>query len=706
MGRFNMILLFGMDSWLKIVLLSIFLKNMKKLFTLVLLALAGTALFGQDTLRNGPPVLRHEMTPEELLRKGEIGRGFVETNPPTGPVRNVAEFERMQGALVRYPFGIPISLVKEMAEDVTVTTLVASASQKSTVISQYLANGVDTSHCNFLLAPSDSYWTRDYGPWFESDSAGQIGIVDFPYNRPRPNDDEVPKKVAEMLGIPWFGMNVISTGGNYMTDGFGTSSSTDLVYIENPTQTAAQINDKMDEYLGIANFRVVPDPNISTSIDHIDCWSKFLTPDRILIRKVLVSDPEYNALESAAAFWSSQICSYGYPYKVFRVMTPQDQPYTNSVILNNKVLLPIMNSNWDDSAKAAYEAALPGYEVIGFLGNPSTPWLSTDALHCRVMGIADNGLLRITHVPLFGNLPCETDHLVSADIMASSHMPVIADSVLVHYRINGGTFQPAVLHHTVANHYQGFIPKQPAGSVVEYYLSAADASGRHETMPLVGAADPFRFQTVYTNLTARPDTLWFLTPDDCLYGKITQIHNYLTSALSLDQVQQNGISLPWWVDSMSVATLPHLIASGDSVAIRVKMPLPVSTAPLTLFEVDSLKFSTPVGDQYVIIMVNKDLLEGLPQNEIRSSLGGPFPNPFIESTVIPVNIDTRGTVNIEILDIRGMVIKRILSGSHGPGNLQVGWDGTGETGVRVPGGVYYFRMTTGKQSEVKRVVVR
>jgi agmatine/peptidylarginine deiminase len=621
-------------------------------------------------------------------------------------VRNVAEFERMQGALVRYPFGIPISLVKEMAEDVTVTTIVASASQKNTVISQYVSNGVDTSHCNFLLAPSDSYWTRDYGPWFESDSAGQIGIMDFPYNRPRPNDDEIPKKMAEMLGIPWYGMNVISTGGNYMTDGFGISSSTDLVYIENPTQTSAQINAKMDQYLGISDFRVVPDPNISTSIDHIDCWSKFLAPDRILIRKVLVTDPEYNALESAATYWSSQICSYCYPYKVFRVMTPQDQPYTNSVILNNKVLLPIMNSPWDDSAKAVYEAALPGYEVIGFLGNPSTPWLSTDALHCRVMGIADNGLLRINHLPLYGNQPCETDYLIGADIMASSQQPVIADSALIHYRINGGVFQPALMHPVSANHYEGFIPKQPAGTVVEYYLSAADESGRHETMPLTGAADPYRFQTVYTNLTAIPDTLWFLIPEDCLYGKITQVHNYLTSALSLDQVQQNGISLPWSVDSMSVATLPHLLNPGDSVAIRVKMPLPVFSAPSMLFEVDSMKFSTPVGDQYVIIMVNKDLLTGVTSKEVKPSLGEPFPNPFRESVVIPISLDQRGVVTFEILDIRGKVIKRFLSDVCNPGNLQIHWDGTGETGERVPGGVYFCRMITGKQIEVKRIVVR
>ena len=226
------------------------MKTLAKIFFLfVLVILTGTYVKAQDNVQDHRPLLRHEMTPDELLRKSEIGRNFVETNPPIAPVRNVAEFDRMQGALVRYPFGIPISLIREMAIDVTVTTIVASTSQQNTVISQYVSNGVDTSHCNFLIAPTDSYWTRDYGPWFESDSSNQIGIVDFPYNRPRPLDDEIPKTLAGMLGIPWFGMNVFSTGGNYMTDGMGISASTDLVLVENPTQTSAQIAQKMNDYL-------------------------------------------------------------------------------------------------------------------------------------------------------------------------------------------------------------------------------------------------------------------------------------------------------------------------------------------------------------------------------------------------------------------------------------------------------------------------
>ena len=669
---------------------------------LILVMLMATSAIAQENSRIPRPALQHEMTPDELLRKSEIGRGFVETDPPFAPIRNVAEFDRMQGALVRYPFGIPISLIKEMAIDVTVTTIVASTAQQNTVISQYVANGVDTSHCNFLIAPSDSYWTRDYGPWFESDSSDQIGIVDFPYNRPRPNDDEIPKKVAAMLGIPWYGMNVISTGGDYMTDGFGISASTDLVWVENPSLTHAQIAQKMSDYLGISNYQVVPDPNISTTIDHIDCWGKFLAPDKILIRKVLTSDPEYTALESAATYWGSQTCSFGYNYKVYRVMTPQDQPYSNSVILNNKVLVPFMNSSWDDSAKAVYEAAMPGYQVIGFIGNPSTPWISTDALHCRVMGIADIGLLHIKHIPINGNQPCEYDYIVNAEIIASSHQPVTSDSALIHYQVNGGLYHTALMIHSTGNHYSGVIPKQAAGSVIKYYLTAADQSGRHASAPLIGAADPYTFHTIYTNLTPVPDTVWVNTISEG--RQIIQLHNFMASAISLNAVQQFGTSIPWWVDSMSVAVLPHLVNPGDSFAVRITMAFPLSLNPVIEYAIDSMRVTTDAGSFHVIIMVNKALLTSINEPVRHVEIGNNYPNPFSTVTTIPLEINQRSSISIEILDIRGAKVKTLVSQVFEPGTITIQWDGTDYHGNKLPSGIYLYRLITESNIQTKRLI--
>ena len=53
------------------------------------------------------------------------------TDPPPNPIRNIAEFERMQGVLIRYPFGISTSIISEMAEDVTIFCLVSNNQQNS-----------------------------------------------------------------------------------------------------------------------------------------------------------------------------------------------------------------------------------------------------------------------------------------------------------------------------------------------------------------------------------------------------------------------------------------------------------------------------------------------------------------------------------------------------------------------------------------------
>jgi len=232
---------------------------MKKI-SLVLLVVMSVSLFANQ--------LTHQMTPAEEARKDEIGRNFYETDPPAGEVRNIAEFEPMEGVLIRYSFGINYDLIAEMSENVMVTTIVTNSTQENTVTGYYQSNGVNLVNCNFLYAPSDSYWTRDYGPWYIAVD-DDVSIVNFPYNRPRPNDNDIPIEMADFLNIDLYGMDVIHTGGNYMTDGMGISASTDLVW-EEETQTQSQILQKMEDYLGITEYHVVADPN-NTYIDHIDC---------------------------------------------------------------------------------------------------------------------------------------------------------------------------------------------------------------------------------------------------------------------------------------------------------------------------------------------------------------------------------------------------------------------------------------------------
>ena len=107
-------------------------------------------------------------------------------------IRQPAEFERIESVLIRYPFCLPYELIAEMAEDIKVITIVASESEMNFVENLYLDNNVNIDHISYLFAPSDTGWTRDYGPWFVFNKTSfELEVVDFEYNRPRLNDDNI-----------------------------------------------------------------------------------------------------------------------------------------------------------------------------------------------------------------------------------------------------------------------------------------------------------------------------------------------------------------------------------------------------------------------------------------------------------------------------------------------------------------------------------
>ncbi len=482
-----------------------FIPICKPVMILIFLFIFVINSYSQENSKRPVLELKHYMTDEELKFKHLIGKDFFSTPPPDGTVRNVAEFDRMQGVLIRYPFGISYAVIAEMAEDIKVVTIVEDQSEENYVLGQYNSNGVNIANCEFLHAPTNSYWTRDYGPWFVFDGNGNPGIVNFPYNRPRPLDNDIPIEVATYLGIDLYGMDLIHTGGNYMTDGTGISSSTDLVWEENPSLSHTQVGQLVEDYLGIDTYHVVDDPN-NTYIDHIDCWGKFLDVDKVLIREVPSTHSQYDEIEATAAFYASQTSAYSVPYEVYRVYTPNDQPYTNSLILNEKVLVPITGSSWDDDALQAYQDAMPGYEIVGLTGS----WESTDALHCRTKGIADIEMLYISHIPILGNVPVQADYQIDAEITAHSQQAIYPDSVFMIYSVNSGIYDTVLMTNTSGKNYTATIPGQSNGSEIAYYLFAADGSGRSETHPLIGVPDPHIFyvgEPSYPDISINPASI-------------------------------------------------------------------------------------------------------------------------------------------------------------------------------------------------------
>ena len=276
-------------------------------------------LFGQTNQSGELPIGLTEEEKNNIHIIYQMGR---DTEPPTAPVRNVAEFERMSGVLIRYPFGISIEIIRELSEDLVIYCLVSSSQQNSALNSMSSGN-VNTNNVEFITGPTDSYWTRDYGPWWVVDGENNMSIVDFTYNRPRPNDNEAPLKISQSLNVPYYSVDIVHAGGNYMTDGYGISASSNLVYEEN-IMSNDELNNLMNLYYGIETYHVIADPN-NTYIEHIDCWGKYLSPTKVLIREVAASHPQYSEVELVANYFSEVLNNWGEPW-VAQALSPPGFP--------------------------------------------------------------------------------------------------------------------------------------------------------------------------------------------------------------------------------------------------------------------------------------------------------------------------------------------------------------------------------------------
>ena len=464
----------------------------KIILCLVVFLCFGTSVHAQEPAT--PEWLKRHYLSEAEMKTPVRAVNFVETAPPTGVPRFVAEFEPMQGVMIRYPLGIPTSLVTHFANNSHVYCIVSSTLQ-SQAEDDFINAGVNMDNVTFVNAKTDSYWIRDYGPWYIFEDKCPA-IVDNVYNRPRSNDDNIPGVFANYWDIPMYGMNLLHTGGNMMQDGRGHGVSDNLVFKEN-NNDSIYVCSQMRDYLGIDSYHVTIDPQ-GNYIAHVDCWGKYLAPDKILIAQLPESDQHYADYEKVADYFANAECCWGYPYKVYRVQEPGGSslaPYTNSLILNKTVYVPLgSQSSYNDAALAVYREAMPGYTIIG-VKSSKPRWGNTDALHCRTRGVMDFNMLFVDHRDVVcGDQPWQDSIAITSKFIAYSGKDLKKDSLLVYYSIDGGEYQVAHMMATGnSDEYVGYIKGYQIGSSVNYYVFGADESGHRYAQPVFAELEPHHF---------------------------------------------------------------------------------------------------------------------------------------------------------------------------------------------------------------------
>ena len=459
----------------------------------------------------------------------------IYTTPPSEEVRTMAEWEEIQALTITWSTGYNIE------EETILSQIVANAVQECQVIivceeesevESYLLNqGINTENVNFIKTDFNNIWIRDYGQnTVYKNDVGEAILVDWIYNRNRPYDDLVPEKVAEYFNMnmhnttqaPW---DLMATGGNFMSDGMGTAFSSELIVDENsggyawegfdgnvyyPDHTIEEIINTLEEFMGIDNYIIMENLPYD-GIHHIDMHMKLLNEETLLIAEYPEGVADGPQIEANIQYVLENYNSaFGTPYEVIRIPSPPSssgnypdnngyyRTYTNSVFVNNTVLVPFYRTEYDTIAQRIYEEALPGYNIVGIdVDNQGENLISySGAIHCITHSVGVNEPLLIQHQELEDSYPLE-QYNVSASIQ---HQSGIASATLFWTTNLEEGYQSLSMTNTDGNNWSAFIEENlSAPNSVYYYIEATANSGKTLSRPLPAPEAYFKFNILEQN---------------------------------------------------------------------------------------------------------------------------------------------------------------------------------------------------------------
>lgn len=450
--------------------------------------------------------------------------------PPDENVRTMAEWEEIQALTITWSTSYNIeeeAILSQIVKHAVEQCQVIIICENQNVVIDYLeGENINTENVILLESNFNNIWIRDYGQnsVYKKDVEDLI-LVDWLYNRNRPYDDLVPDQIAEYLNLdlyttseaPW---DLMSTGGNFMSDGMGLGFSSELIIDENsggyawegpegivsfPDQSLMDINDIMFEFMGIEEY-ILMETLPFDGIHHIDMHMKLLNEETLLVAEYpegIADGPQIEAnLQYVLANYNS---SFDTPFKVVRIPSPPSssgnypdnngyyRTYTNSVFINNSVLVPFYRTEYDSIAQRIYEEALPGYNIIGIdVDNQGENLISySGAIHCITHSVGVNDPLLIQHQSLENTYP-QNEYVFNANIQ---HRSGIQSANLYWTTDLNLGYQQVSMTNTDGNNWQATITENiPSPNTVYYYIEATSNSGKSLNRPLPAPAGYFHFE--------------------------------------------------------------------------------------------------------------------------------------------------------------------------------------------------------------------
>jgi agmatine deiminase len=351
-------------------------------------------------------------------------------------VRMPAEFEPTASVIMQWTPGDFDAVHTFLADRVQhagaeLMLIVADADHERRVRVHLAREGVPAGAIRFLQAAADSVWTRDYAAMpVYLNAVSSRAFVDwrFSCNTARhqfasPNDDRIPPLLASEFGVPLRRADgkrngLVMEGGDLLTDGFGTGFCSALLPELNGGDAEA-VRRVLGQQLGL-NRVIVLERMRSGPDNHIDMYMKLLDEETILLGEYQSGDGGVIA-RNLRRIERANSC-YGTPYRIVRIPMPGSyrpgdyRSYTNALIVNNRVLVPLYGLDTDEEALAIYREAMPGYDVEGYDCNELIT--HGGAIHCITREVAPPEVVRVAHPRFRGSLRAHEPAQFRAEVLA------------------------------------------------------------------------------------------------------------------------------------------------------------------------------------------------------------------------------------------------------------------------------------------------
>ena len=262
------------------------------------------------------------------------------------------------------------------------------------------------SHVNVLEMPSNDSWARDSGPSFVINDDGELRAVDWQFNAyggleeglydPWDDDDKLPERLSDHLGIDRYRASIVCEGGAIHVDGQGTLMTTRDCVLNanrNPGMSLGGIEQALGDYLNIDKIVWLDCPMEEETDGHVDQLVAFARPGEVML--TWTDDPEnayYDIVRKAYDDLMSETDAQGRKFQIHKLYQPEpmfltaDEAagleqedvvfpreagfpiadcYINYLITNNGIIVPTFDQpEADNLALSILSEVFPRHQVV------------------------------------------------------------------------------------------------------------------------------------------------------------------------------------------------------------------------------------------------------------------------------------------------------------------------------------------------------